>query len=497
MNVPLSKANVDHPFSFYMFGTVRSVRSEKVSAYGKNLRNNADAHTTQVDLQSSAGPIDAVRPGHDGAGVIIVTAVAAKAQLLSHLYSDYTEPVRDPLWHHIYLSRQLESIVATPSVQKLSRIKQLGPSFQVYPGATHTRFNHSLGVFHLSKRIIAAILQFDSAIDLTLEGVKAFLCAALLHDLGHFPYAHSLKELPLREHEILTGELVLADPLRGIIHDSVGTDPEFVAAIVDRNRIYRQGSSNLDFYRNILSGVLDPDKLDYLNRDAYFCGVPYGVQDIDFVINKLRPHAHNGIAVEDSGVTAVEHILFSKYLMYRTVYWHKTVRAATAMIKKAVHLALREGAVRPEQLYHLDDIEFYTLFDKLSFPPAELIRRVFERRYHKIVFETPFDEGVDRHLRLLDLDRRLQKEEAIAAELSRQTGSHFSGESVIIDIPEFQSFEVDLPILGKDGFHPFTDAESVFGKPVVSGFNRVLRKIRVIVAEELAAGVGAVEEMLA
>lgn len=423
--------------------------------------------------------------------------MAAKAQLLSHLYSAYTEPIRDPLWHHIYLSPQLESIIASPPFQKLSRIRQLGPAFQVYPGATHTRFNHSLGVFHLSKRILTAILQFDSTIDLTLEEVKAFLCAALLHDLGHYPYAHSLKELPLEEHEALTGELVLADPLRRSIRDGVGTDPEFVAAIVDRNRSYGQGTSNLDFYRNILSGVLDPDKLDYLNRDAYFCGVPYGVQDIDFVINKLRPHALNGIAIEDSGVTAVEHILFSKYLMYRTVYWHKTVRVATAMIKKAVHLALREGAVRPEALYHLDDIEFYTLFDKLSFPPAELIRRVFERRYHKIVFETPFDAGADRHLRLLDLDRRMQKEEAIAEELARRTGSPFSGESVIIDVPEFQSFEVDLPILGKDGFHPFTEAESVFGKPVISGFNRALRKIRVVVADELASRVGHVEEMLA
>lgn len=422
--------------------------------------------------------------------------MAGKAQLLSHLHSDYTEPIRDPLWRHIYLSREFEPVLATAPFQKLTRIKQLGPSFQVYPGATHTRFNHSLGVFHLSKRILAAILQFESAIDLTIEETKGFLAAALLHDLGHFPYAHSLKELPLKDHEELTGDLVTADPLRTLIRDTVGTDPDLVAAIVDDKRDYPQGNANLTFFRNILSGVLDPDKLDYLNRDAYFCGVPYGIQDIDFIVNKIRPHSTSGIALEESGITAVEHVLFSKYLMYRTVYWHKTVRVATAMIKKAVYLTLKEGLLRPQDLYHLDDLEFYSLFDKLSFPPAALIRRVFDRRYHKIVYEVPFDEENERHSGLVGLENRMEKEKEIAAELRRRTGTYFAGESIIIDIPEFQSFEIGLPILGRDGFHPFTETDSVFGRPVVSGFNRALRKLRILVAEELASKVNGAEDLL-
>ena len=437
------------------------------------------------------------RPGHTAIAIIIVLQVAGKSQLLSHLHSDFTEPIRDPLWRHIYLSKELEQVIATAPFQRLARIRQLGPAFQVYPGATHTRFSHSLGVFHLAKRILAAILQFDSAIDLTIEGVRAYLCAALLHDLGHFPFAHSLKELPLKEHEALTGELVSSEPLRSVIRDGVGTDPELVAAIVDTRRSYRHGDANLRFFRNILSGVLDPDKLDYLNRDAYFCGVPYGIQDIDFVVNKIHPHAANGIALEESGITAVEHILFSKYLMYRTVYWHKTVRVATAMIKKAVFSTLNEGLLRPEDLYGIDDVQFHALFEDLAFPPAALIRRVFERRYHKIVYETPFDDTNERHTGLLDLDLRAEKEGQIASALNRRSGAYVSGESVIIDIPEFQSFEVDLPILGKDGYHPFSETDSVFGRPVVSGFNRALRKLRLLVAEELAPRVSNAEELLA
>ncbi len=121
--------------------------------------------------------------------------------IIQHLDQDYTEPIRDPLWKHIYLSPQMMAVVASEPFQKLYRIKQLGITHLVYPGATHTRFVHSLGVFHLAKRMLRGLLSSEHAPTLSLEGVKAFLCAALLHDIGHFPFTHSLKELPLREHE--------------------------------------------------------------------------------------------------------------------------------------------------------------------------------------------------------------------------------------------------------------------------------------------------------
>ncbi|MFQ3620254.1 MAG: HD domain-containing protein, partial [Spirochaetales bacterium] len=130
-----------------------------------------------------------------------------KESIIHHLDRDYTEPIRDPLWKHIYLSPPLMAIVASSPFQKLYRIKQLGIAHLVYPGATHSRFVHSLGVFHLAKRMIRGIISSEMAPPLTLEGVKAFLAAALLHDIGHFPFTHSLKELPLREHESLTADL--------------------------------------------------------------------------------------------------------------------------------------------------------------------------------------------------------------------------------------------------------------------------------------------------
>jgi HD superfamily phosphohydrolase len=258
--------------------------------------------------------------------------------IIFHLDRDYRKPVRDPVWSNIYLSEELLKVIDSAPFRQLSRIKQLGPAFLVYPGATHTRLNHSLGVFHLSKRMIRTLLGFPSFGVMTLEGVKSFLCAALLHDLGHFPYTHSFKELPLKDHEVLTAEIVQSEPLASLLQNDVGVDPRRVAAIVDES-MEPDGDEEVVFFRRILSGTLDPDKLDYLNRDAYFCGVPYGLQDIDFILSRLRPSAENGIALEQTGVSAVENLLFSKYLMYRAVYWHRTVRVATAMIKKAVHFS--------------------------------------------------------------------------------------------------------------------------------------------------------------
>ncbi|MFW5842683.1 MAG: hypothetical protein ACOCW6_02050 [Spirochaetota bacterium] len=103
-----------------------------------------------------------------------------RSDLISHLDADYRRPIRDPLWKHIHLSDPLLRIIDTKPCRQLSRIKQLGPAFLVYPGATHTRLNHSFGVFHLAKRIIRVLLGFANVPMLSLEGIKAFLCASLL-----------------------------------------------------------------------------------------------------------------------------------------------------------------------------------------------------------------------------------------------------------------------------------------------------------------------------
>ncbi|MFP4483718.1 MAG: HD domain-containing protein [Spirochaetota bacterium] len=417
--------------------------------------------------------------------------------IIFHLDRDYRKPVRDPVWSNIYLSEELLKVIDSAPFRQLSRIKQLGPTFLVYPGATHTRLNHSLGVFHLAKRMIRTLLGFQSFDDMSLDGVKSFLCAALLHDLGHFPYTHSFKELPLKEHETLTAELVEAEPLRTLLRDHVGVDPRSVAAIVDESLPVAR-ESEIVFFRNILSGTLDPDKLDYLNRDAYFCGVPYGLQDIDFILSRLRPDRRNGIALEETGISAVENLLFSKYLMYRAVYWHRTVRVATAMIKKAAHHALEEGAVAPSDFYGLDDELFYLRFgSNESLPGYSLIHRVYNRQLYHPVWESPYRPNDPLHAAAADLQIRSRMEAAVARRLSGRLARDVGPEAVIIDVPERISFEAAFPVITADGMVSYPDSGTVFTPQVVEDFTRTLRKMRLIVEPGITESIRDAEELIA
>lgn len=399
------------------------------------------------------------------------------SQIKQHLYTDYDKPVRDPLWKHIYLSSGLFSVISSNEFQKLNKIKQLGPTYHVYPGAAHTRFNHSLGVFHIAHKIISSLDLNKLDLKLTTDEVKSFLYAALLHDIGHFPYAHSLKELPLKDHEQLSGEIILGSGLKKIISNE--TDPNFTAAIID-NSIPSEGNEQLTFFRQILSGVLDPDKLDYLNRDAFFCGIPYGIQDIDFMISKMLPDNKHGLAVSEQGLPGIENILFSKYLMYKTVYWHKTVRIATAMIKKSIFTALNNGVINADQLYHIDDEQFFSRFTPDKYAPFSLIHSVNKRELFKAVLETSFNYKNKLHTEAQELNTRLKMEENIADDLGLNI------EEVIIDIPESISFEIDVPIIYNDTAVAFKNSETVFKTEVINKFSSALRKIRILLPEQHA-----------
>jgi HD superfamily phosphohydrolase len=414
-----------------------------------------------------------------------------RTRILDHLDNEYTEPVRDPVWGHIGFSRALLRVVEHEQFQKLGRIRQLGPAALVYPGATHTRLAHSLGVFHLSRRLIASLVRRSPHTGVSVEGVKAFLCAALLHDIGHYPYAHSLKDLGVEAHERLASRVIL-DELAPTIRSELRVEPEAVAAIID-HRIGYRGGEDVRFFWKLLSGVLDPDKLDYLNRDAYCCGVPYGIQDVDFALGEVWPHPEAGIAISRKGVTAIENILFSKYLMYKTVYWHKTVRIATAMIKKALVIGLRDGAIRREDLYGLDDEQFFAQFTPARSPAFRLIADVRRRVLHRQVLRLPFRADFPEHRALEDGAARTALEDRIAAEAAAVLGRPVPAESVVVDVPERISFEADIPVV--DDPHARAGGETRAAFADLGDLPGALRCITLSVAreEDLAAAVDSLD----
>ncbi len=388
------------------------------------------------------------------------------------LSEGFDQIIRDPVWSDIAFDEALFSLGRHPAFGLLDGVRQLGPVALVYPGATHSRRAHSLGVYHIARRFVLALAERGRLDFASCEGVRAFLVAALCHDLGHFPYAHSLKDLPLASHEAIAGELLLEGSLRRAIEDC-GADPEQVAAIIDWDRRGSEDGETL-LYRRILSGVLDPDKIDYLTRDAYFCGVPYGIQDADFILRRID--ISNGkLSIDSGGAMSVEAILFSKYQMYRAVYWHPSVRCATAMVKKSIFGALNGNILQPEQLYGLDDAAFRRL---LEAGPRELFRpalEALEGRLYRLVADIPFDPTSGLHADLNDLEKRLDAEAtlAMAADL---------GESeVLIDIPEPIGFETDLEVETGGDLLPFSRGSALFGEESAARLVVGLRRIRIFV----------------
>jgi len=260
---------------------------------------------------------------------------------------------------------------------------------------------------------------------------------------------------------------------------AAGADPCFTAAIVDGSDRWSGmcGGGELNFYRKLLSGSLDPDKLDYLSRDGRYCGVPYGAQDIDFILSRLHPHPERGVNIDSRGISGVESLLFSKYLMYRAVYWHHEVRSATAMVKKALLGGLEAGLVAGEDLYHLDDQGLFALAEQRKLPLFSLIDSVRNGRLFLLAAEIPFDQNT--HGKLFALSERSRMEESLAAEFSSLLGMPVGGEALIIDLPEPISFESGLFVTDENCF--FSESSSAFKNSLVDAFINSLRIIRVFV----------------
>jgi len=243
---------------------------------------------------------------------------------------------------------------------------------------------------------------------------------------------------------------------------------------------YPENPKELQFYRKLLSGVLDPDKLDYLNRDAYFCGIPYGIQDIDFVISQMLPHPDQGMGITSKGIMAVENILFSKYLMYKSVYWHKGVRTTSAIVKKALTLGLEEGIISPEDLYWTNDNSFTQVLSKKDYSPLKNIALAQTPWIFRALFEDTFDEQNIFHHRLMDSKRRKNIESDIAQNLSKVSGQAIHSHQIAIDVPRAISMEVGLPIIHEGQSIPFPESDTVFNPLVIQGFTQNLKKIRLI-----------------
>jgi HD superfamily phosphohydrolase len=219
-------------------------------------------------------------------------------------------------------ARKVEALIDAPEVQRLRRVRQLGFTEYVYPGATHTRFAHSLGAFQGAQRTLTQLRAVSDRID--DDWFVATSLACLLHDLGHGPFSHTFESITHQPHEERTIELVGTGPAVPELLESIGK------GTVDRvTQLLRgePGEAGLGFLADLVSSALDCDRMDYLRRDALHTGTSYGSFDRDWLIREMEPTPDGAaIVVLEKGRTAVEEYLIGRYHMFQNVYLHKTSR---------------------------------------------------------------------------------------------------------------------------------------------------------------------------
>ena len=280
--------------------------------------------------------------------------------------------IKDAVHGNIRINNVELKVIDTPEMQKLRGIKQMAVAYLVYPGANHTRFEHSLGTMHITGEICNNLSVGE-------DETKTLRMAALLHDVGHTAFSHETDGILLRRkkgsHERRGVEIVLKGRSREILEEN-GYDVKAVCSVIEGGK------------GGIIDFDLGSDRMDYLLRDSHYTGVAYGVIDSDRLVHTIK--LRRGKAVVDwSGIEAAESLLIARFLMFSSVYYHHTVRIASAMLERAIEFALEDGGVSVDEILECTDAELGLLLERNK-RSCDLMRRLRERKLYKRAFELEF-----------------------------------------------------------------------------------------------------------
>ncbi|HIP25466.1 MAG TPA: HD domain-containing protein [Archaeoglobus profundus] len=319
--------------------------------------------------------------------------------------------IHDPIHGQLKIDDWLIKIIDTPEFQRLRRISQLGFANLVYPGANHTRFEHSLGTMHIARLLVEKMnINEDEKIEI--------LAAAILHDIGHGPFSHCSEEV-MKKYLNLTHEDVDKILKHSIIKDILEELGLKISRIVDHVKGKRS---------NIISGDIDVDRMDYLVRDSYYTGVAYGVFDISRLISKISFEGKTMI-IEAGGLKAAESLLISRFMMYSTVYYHHVCRIARKMFEKAVSFCIEEGLLEAERLLVMDDYDIISFLRAQEGYSREIINMINMRRLFKRALYLGLDKVNIDDIQNIDPEKA-EKEIAESAGIDEKY--------IIVDIPKIE-----------------------------------------------------------
>ena len=318
---------------------------------------------------------------------------------------------KDPVHRYVHVKdRLIWDLIATPEFQRLRRIKQLGTTNLTFHGAEHSRFNHSLGVYEIVRRIIE---NFADEPNWNKEERLLCLSAALLHDLGHGPFSHSFEKVFKLDHEHFTQQIILGDTKVHEVLERVR--PRFSQDVADViGKTYKD-----KLVVSLISSQIDADRMDYLLRDAYYTGVSYGQFDMERILRVMRP-MEDQVVIKSTGMHAVEDYIMSRYQMYWQVYFHPVTRSAEVILTKILHrakelyeqgyafqlepihfLSFFKGKVRLDEYIKLDESVVHYYFQLWQEEKDVILRDLCERFMNRRLFKyVEFNPGTEMHVYL-------------------------------------------------------------------------------------------------
>jgi uncharacterized protein len=398
--------------------------------------------------------------------------------------------VRIPPELDVPMTARVRQLIDTPEFRRLAGISQLGLVGLVYPAALHTRFEHSLGVFRLALLLLKR-LAHDPRFAETIgpEDAHVFMTAALLHDLGHWPFCHPIEDINLPgvpSHEMFANSFLLEGEIADVLRHDWGVHPRDVVALLSEKP--RDAASRI--LGSMLSGPVDIDKMDYLFRDSLHAGVPYGRNfDQERLIGSLCLNAAgDALAISDKGKTAAEMMVFARYVMFSEVYWHHGVRAATAMLQRAFYL-----------LHHLLDLDaIFRLSESAMIaemkqaagggPAGELLQGLFgpSRRLYKRLAQFSIFEDRPLYDRLTRRPYRWLAAcaEQFAATASTALGRVIAPHEILFDAPPVErevEFNFDVYFAKEDRYRPLDQVSPVVRTLAKDQFDDYVKRVRIFV----------------
>lgn len=403
--------------------------------------------------------------------------------------------IRIPPELDVPITPRVRRLIDTPQFRRLAGISQLGLVSLVYPAASHSRFEHSLGVYRMALLFLDRLTQDERFAEVvTPRDAERFLVAALLHDVGHWPFCHPIEDLSLPNvprHEDFARQFLQQSEVDGLLREDWDFTPAEVLSLLSG-----EAQSPADrVLQSLLSGPIDVDKMDYLMRDSLHAGVPYGRNfDQGRLIQSLCLNEKgDGLAISEKGKTAAEMMVFARYVMFSEVYWHHAVRSATAMLQRA--FALLAGQLELEQLLLLDERSFMhqLLQEAGQGPAAELLTGLFgpKRQLYKRVAQFSLYQGPELYQLLArsPYPRLVECGERFAALASEVLGEQIAPHEVLFDAPPTKlevQFEIDVYFSKESCYRPLGEISPVVQTLAQRQFDDYVKRVRILAHPRIA-----------